>query len=126
MGRKRPRLTNTPSTFSYYVDDADEDADEEVSYQHTTYRISASGLRRTTNTIQLPCLPSENHPRLEAVDDSVVWNDVFNPQSEDTGLSEAIPDPGNFGDLDLAYIEDLAQLELDEPKKQNCTAAVSR
>ncbi|KAF4583697.1 hypothetical protein EYR40_002188 [Pleurotus pulmonarius] len=127
MARKRTRLTQTPSTFSYYVDDIDADAAADVSYRHVSYESDNRRLRRVSKTIQLPPSPPRKHPRLEEeYVDSMIWHDELNPERENAGPFEVLPDPGNFGDLDVAYIEDLAQLDLDEPKKRNRTAAVSK
>ncbi|KAG5223262.1 CxC2 domain-containing protein [Salix suchowensis] len=118
MVRKRPRLSQTLGSFSFFVDEP-ENCDD-ISYTHISYEGDSTGLRHATHRIHLPPSPTHTRNRPEA-DDNVIWHDELTTDSSDP--SEILPDPGNFGDLDVAYIEDLAQLELSDPKRRNRTAA---
>lgn len=125
MGRKRARLSQDLGSFSFYVDEPDDHDD--VSYTHISYEGDSTGLRHATHRILLPPSPTRTQNRPEADEDHVIWCDEISTEGANDASDplEILPDPGNFGDLDVAYIEHLALLELNEPKKRNRTAAVS-
>ncbi|KAF4586548.1 hypothetical protein AB1N83_014436 [Pleurotus pulmonarius] len=117
MSRAKRRRVDTPAPFTFYVP---EDEEPNVSYRHVVYESGRSGLRRSTHAVQLPSCPSQS-----AAQDMYTWNDECTTDEQNSPSSDPLPDPGNFGDLDIAYIQELAELELDGRKKRNRTAAVS-
>ncbi|KAF4583888.1 hypothetical protein EYR40_002385 [Pleurotus pulmonarius] len=113
---KRQRVA---SSFAFYVEDAPE---QDISYNHVVYESEGNSVRRSTHSVQLPPTPS-----LPAAAE-VNWNDDYASDEQSAFVSDSLnplPDPGNFGDVDIAYIQEIAELDLDLVKKRNRTAAVS-
>ncbi|KAF4600287.1 hypothetical protein EYR38_004911 [Pleurotus pulmonarius] len=114
----RPKRRRLASSFIYYEDSAEPD----IAYDHVLYESEGNTLRRSTHSIRLPPASSQPAPP------EVVWNDECTSTEQSAFISDfldPLPDPGNFGDLDIAYIQELAELDLDVVKKRNRTAAVS-
>ncbi|KAF9490476.1 hypothetical protein BDN71DRAFT_1523131 [Pleurotus eryngii] len=114
----RPKRRRLASSFIYYEDSAEPD----IAYDHVLYESEGNTLRRSTHSIHLPPASSQPAPP------EVVWNDECTSTEQSAFISDfldPLPDPGNFGDLDIAYIQELAELDLDMVKKRNRTAAKS-
>ncbi|KAF7440872.1 hypothetical protein PC9H_001220 [Pleurotus ostreatus] len=113
---KRRHIT---SAFSLFVKDA---PPADIAYRHVSYQSHGSSLRRSTGSVLLPPLLDSQSPAWEPT-----WNDEYTTSEQNSlfppDSSSTLPDPGNFGDLDIAYINELSELDIELVKKRNRTAA---
>ncbi|KAF7420951.1 hypothetical protein PC9H_011470 [Pleurotus ostreatus] len=115
---KRRRIT---LAFSLFVEDA---PPADIAYRHVSYQSHGSSLRRSTGSVLLPPLLDSQSPAWEPA-----WNNEYTTSEQNSlsppDSSSTLPDPSNFGDLDIAYINELSELDIELVKKRNRTAAVS-
>lgn len=116
MAGSKLRRVDTASSFIYYVDTSTSN----VAHRHVAYERDGTLLRRSTHSVLLP--PPTGQPTAPEDD----WNDEPNMEALPfvSDSQNSLPDPGNFGDLDIAYIQEISELDLDMVKKRNRTAAV--